>query len=64
MYPNPCMLDTDLDTYDDYVEEYIGISLINVQNSLDTSNIMNDSLPSGFSFNNWWDWKELIEEHV
>ncbi|MDE6233059.1 MAG: VWA domain-containing protein, partial [Lachnospiraceae bacterium] len=64
MYSNPCMADTDLDTYDDYVEEYIGTSPINVQNSLDTSNIMNGSLPSGFSFNNWWDWKELIEEQA
>lgn len=63
MYSNPCMTDTDLDTYDDYVEEYIGTSPINVWNSLDTSDIINSSLPSGFSFNNWWDWKELIEEH-
>ncbi len=64
MYSNPCMADTDLDTYDDYVEEYIGTSPINIHNSLNTSNIMNSSLPSGFSFNNWWDWKELIEEHA
>lgn len=21
-------------------------------------------MPSGFSFNNWWDWQELIEEHA
>ena len=26
MYSNPCMADTDLDSYDDYVEEYIGTS--------------------------------------
>lgn len=64
MYSNPCMADTDLDTYNDYVEEYIGTSPVNVKNSLDTSNITNSSLPSDFSFNNWWDWKELIEEEA
>lgn len=61
MYSNPCMADTDLDSYDDYVEEYIGTSPISVWNSLDTSGIINN-MPSGFSFNNWWDWQELIEE--
>ena len=64
MYSNPCMADTDLDSYDDYVEEYIGTSPISVWNSLDTSGIINGSMPSGFSFNNWWDWQELIEEHA
>lgn len=62
MYSNPCMADTDLDSYDDYVEEYIGTSPISVWNSLDTSGIINSSIPSVFSFNNWWDWQELIEE--
>lgn len=64
MYSNPCMADTDLDSYDDYVEEYIGTSPISVWNSLDTSGIISSSIPSGFSFNNWWDWQELIEEHA
>ena len=64
MYSNPCMADTDLDSYDDYVEEYIGTSPISVWNSLDTSGIISGSMPSGFSFNNWWDWQELIEEHA
>ncbi len=58
------MADTDLDSYDDYVEEYIGTSPISVWNSLDTSGIISSSVPSGFSFNNWWDWQELIEEHA
>ena len=58
------MADTDLDSYDDYVEEYIGTSPISVWNSLDTSGIISSSIPSGFSFNNWWDWQELIEEHA
>lgn len=64
MYSNPCMADTDLDSYDDYVEEYIGTSPISVWNSLDTSGIISGNMPSGFSFNNWWDWQELIEEHA
>ena len=64
MYSNPCMADTDLDSYDDYVEEYIGTSPISVWNSLDTSGIISSSMQSGFSFNNWWDWQELIEEHA
>lgn len=64
MYSNPCMADTDLDSYDDYVEEYIGTSPISVWNSLDTSGIISNSMQSGFSFNNWWDWQELIEEHA
>ena len=58
------MADTDLDSYDDYVEEYIGTSPISVWNSLDTSGIISNSMQSGFSFNNWWDWQELIEEHA
>lgn len=64
MYSNPCMSDTDFDSYDDYVEEYIGTSPISVWNSLDTSDKISSSLPPGFSFNNWWDWQELIEEHA
>ena len=64
MYSNPCMADTDLDSYDDYVEEYIGTSPISVWNSLDTSGIISSSMQSGFSFNNWWNWQELIEEHA
>lgn len=52
MYSNPCMADTDLDSYDDYVEEYIGTSPISVCNSLDTSGIISGSMQSGFSFNN------------
>ena len=58
------MADTDLDSYDDYVEEYIGTSPISVWNILDTSGIISSSIPSVFSFNNWWNWQELIEEHA
>ena len=48
MYSNPCMADTDLDSYDDYVEEYIGTSPISVWNSLDASGIISSSMSSGF----------------
>ena len=41
----------------------IGTSPISVWNSLDTSGIIS-SIPSCFSFNNWWDWQKLIEEHA
>lgn len=64
MYSNPCMADTDLDTYDDYVEEYIGTSPISLWNNLDTSDIISSNIPLGFSFNNWDEWQELIKEHA
>ena len=63
MYSNPCMVDTDSDSYNDYTEEYIGTSPISKRNNLDTSEGIISELFPGFSYNSWPDWEQLIEDH-
>jgi uncharacterized protein YegL len=63
MYSNPCMKDTDLDSYDDNVEDYIGTSLISIKNVLKSVRSV-DGLPSDFTFNTFEDWKELIKDEA
>lgn len=58
MISNPCIVDTDSDGYDDYVEEYIGSSPVSKNNKIE-QNIYSKSGSS----NSWYDWQELIENH-
>lgn len=56
---NPCIVDTDNDGYNDYVEDYIGTSPINKINKIE-QNMYSRSL----GLNNWYDWQELTENHA
>ena len=59
MVSNPCVVDTDCDSYNDYVEEYIGSSPVSKINKIEQT----ESSTSGYSVK-WSDWQELIEEHA
>jgi hypothetical protein len=56
MVSNPCVVDTDCDSYNDYVEEYIGSSPVSKINKIEQT----ESSTSGYSVK-WSDWQELIE---
>ena len=59
MFSNPCIVDTDNDGYEDYVEDYIGSSPISKINKIE----QNMRTRIGGS-NNWYDWQELIQNHA
>jgi len=54
---NPCMEDTDGDSYCDEAESYIGSNLFSSNNELYTVSL------GSLSTNTWWDWKQLIDSH-
>ena len=56
LHSNPCMIDTDADSYPDYVEEYIGTSSISKTNTIAVED-------GSFSRNTWPEWKEMFESH-
>lgn len=60
MVSNPCVVDTDCDSYNDYVEAYIGSSPISKINKIEQTE---SSTSGGYSVT-WSDWQELIEEHA
>ena len=57
LYSNPCLLDSDYDGYEDYIESYIGSPLLSKNNETMAS-------LGSFKLNNWYDWKILIEEYA